>query len=82
MYDANASISDPPRPGYLAPFSNFRFAMYSPKPYVPSNEYKCASCSGGPGADTNRQAARFLLGMVAITILSFTWFVSGSLGRF
>jgi hypothetical protein len=33
IYDSNGTSTDTPKPGYLAPFSSFRFGMYSKQPY-------------------------------------------------
>lgn len=42
--------------------------------------WKCAVCSAAL-SDTERQAMKFMFGMAAVTVLSFTWFVGG-LGAF
>ena len=34
IYNSNASVTEAPRPGYLAPFKQFTFGLYSPQPYV------------------------------------------------
>ncbi len=39
-------------------------------------EFKCATCSAALSAH-ERQALGLVLGMSAITILSFTWFAGG-----
>ena len=39
-------------------------------------EYKCATCNGAlPELDGH--ALRFAMGMVTLTVLSFTWFAGG-----
>jgi len=38
--------------------------------------WKCAVCSAAI-SDTERQALKFMFGMCLVTVLSFTWFVSG-----
>lgn len=39
-------------------------------------EYKCATCNGAlPELDGH--AVRFAMGMVTLTVLSFTWFAGG-----
>ncbi|KAK3072035.1 hypothetical protein LTS18_014720, partial [Coniosporium uncinatum] len=35
IYDADSSISAVPRAGYLAPFRQMTFGMYTPQPYTP-----------------------------------------------
>ena len=39
-------------------------------------DWTCAVCSAAL-SDTERQALKFMFGMCIITVLSFTWFVSG-----
>jgi hypothetical protein len=34
IYDSNTSVTQAPKPGYLAPYKQFTFGMYSPQPYV------------------------------------------------
>ena len=41
-----------------------------------TTEWKCAVCSAA-FSDTERQALKFMFGMCLMTVLSFTWFVSG-----
>jgi len=77
IYDAASSISATAQAGYLAVYNQFKFSMYLPQPYVPLGEYICATCSGALG-DMERRALGMVLGVGAITILSFTWFVGGS----
>ena len=44
-------------------------------------DWTCAVCSAAL-SDTERQAIKFMFGMCAVTVLSFTWFVSGFSGLF
>jgi hypothetical protein len=76
IYDADSALTAAARPGYLAAYTQYTFAMYTPQPYTPLAEFKCATCSAAIG-DMERRALGFLLGMGAITVLSFTWFVGG-----
>lgn len=46
IYDSELSASAPARAGYLGAYSGFTFGMYTPQPYVPWAEYKCANCNG------------------------------------
>lgn len=41
-----------------------------------SSEFHCATCNGAL-SDIQRQGLKFAVGMAAITIASFTWFVGG-----
>ncbi|PBP20275.1 hypothetical protein BUE80_DR008895 [Diplocarpon rosae] len=77
IYDAESSISAAPAAGYLAPFDSYKFGMYVPQPYTPLSEYQCATCSGALG-DLERKALGMVLGMGVLTVLSFTWFVTGT----
>lgn len=77
IYDADSSISATPASGYLAPFKQFTFGMYTPQAYVADPAYVCVTCSGA-AAVFERQTMRFALGMAALTITSFTWFAHGA----
>jgi hypothetical protein len=76
ILDADSSISATPVAGYLGAFSQFTFGMYTPQPYTPLNEWNCATCSAAaPSID--KTAVGFAVSMSIITLLSFTWFVTG-----
>ncbi|KAL1967073.1 hypothetical protein VTN77DRAFT_3597 [Rasamsonia byssochlamydoides] len=75
IYEAGTNPSDVASAGHLGA-SNFIFGMYLPQPYTPLNEYVCATCNAAM-SDTERQALGFVLTMVTITVLSFTWFAGG-----
>lgn len=76
IYDAAEDISATAQAGYLAVQDTFQFGMYTPQPYTPLNEFKCATCSAAL-SDHERQALGLMLGMGVITFLSFTWFAGG-----
>ncbi|KAF7508825.1 hypothetical protein GJ744_008702 [Endocarpon pusillum] len=76
VMDAQLDISATAKAGYLGVSDQYTFGMYVPQPYTPLNEFKCATCSAALSAH-ERQALGFVLGMSAITILSFTWFAGG-----
>ncbi|KAI1772411.1 hypothetical protein F4818DRAFT_425828 [Hypoxylon cercidicola] len=76
IYDADSSVSATAEPGYLAPYDGFQFGMYTSRPYEDLGEWKCATCSGALG-DGERQALGLAVSMSIITILSFTWYVTG-----
>lgn len=76
IYDAESSVSATAEAGYLAPFTGFKFGLYLPKPYQPLGEWKCSTCSAGVSA-TDRRALGAALAMSVLTVLSFTWFVTG-----
>lgn len=76
IYDADSSIGAQAQAGYLAVYNQYTFGMYTPQPYTPLNEFKCATCSGAL-SDLERKALGFVVGMSVVTVLSFTWFVGG-----
>jgi hypothetical protein len=79
--DADGGISATPEPGYLAPYSLFYFGLYEKQEYHDNNDgYQCASCSGA-GSGMDNRAVGVAVVMSAVTVFSFTWFVSG-LGAF
>jgi hypothetical protein len=77
VHDSDGSQTDTPEPGYLAPFAGFQFGLYTARPYEPLNEWNCATCSAAPGGHLDRQALGFTIGMTLLTVLSFTWYVTG-----
>ncbi|KAI0180926.1 hypothetical protein GGR52DRAFT_522250 [Hypoxylon sp. FL1284] len=76
IYDSDSSVSATAEPGYLAPFDGFQFGLYTSRPYEDLDQWKCATCSAALG-DAERQAIGFAVSMSIITILSFTWYVTG-----
>lgn len=77
IYDAESSVSATAEAGYLSPFSGFVFGLYTPRPYTPLAEgWKCATCSAAL-SDNEKRALGFAFTMAAITVASFTWFVTG-----
>lgn len=74
--DSDAEMSDAPEAGYLGVYSGFTFGLYAPQPYTPMPDWKCVACnSAAPGLDS--QALGFAVTMSLISVLSFTWFVTG-----
>ena len=73
IYDADSSISASPAAGYLGVFDQFTFGMYTPQPYTPMADFVCATCNSANSA-MDRHTWKFLLGMVAVTVMSFGWF--------
>lgn len=76
VYDAATDPTTAPKAGYLAAFQNLQFGVYTPQPYTPLNEFRCATCSGAVSLN-EKQALKVILGTCTLTILSFTWFASG-----
>jgi len=73
VYDAASGISATPRAGYLGGFNQYIFALYTPQPYESLGAFRCATCNSAMST-TEKLTLKFLLGTVAITVLSFTWF--------
>lgn len=80
VYDAEKEMGDTAEAGHLGSLNQFTFGMYVPKSYTPLNEYNCATCNSAL-SELDHHAVRFAMGMVTITVLSFTWF-AGSYGVF
>lgn len=76
IYDAESSINAASQPGYLSTYDTYSFSMYVPQPYAPLSDWVCATCSGAL-SDTERKALKLMFGMGIVTVLSFTWFVTG-----
>jgi hypothetical protein len=93
VMDAAVDLSATPQAGYLGVSDQYTFGMYVRQPYTPLNgkidapiphhqvlteiaEFKCATCSAALSAH-ERQALGLVLGMSAITILSFSFFAGG-----
>ncbi|KAH8895086.1 hypothetical protein GQ53DRAFT_77040 [Thozetella sp. PMI_491] len=79
VYEAGSSISATSEPGYLAPFSGFRFGLYTPKAATPLGEYVCATCSAAM-SEMERRGLGAVFIMCIVTVMSFTWFVTGFAG--
>lgn len=76
IHDSSADVTDVPKAGYLGSYNQYVFGMYTPQPYVPLNQFRCATCSGA--LSSHERQALGVLGFTAlVTILSFTWFANG-----
>ncbi|KAJ5973363.1 hypothetical protein N7481_010573 [Penicillium waksmanii] len=80
VVDSEKDLDDTASAGHLSSNIGYSFGMYLSQPYTPLNQFKCATCSGAL-SDVQRQGLKFAVGMAAITVVSFTWFVGG-LGLF
>lgn len=76
IHDVDADVTENAEPGRLAAYNQFHFGMYRKQTYTPRNEWVCATCSSAL-SDMERQTLKFVFGMGAITVLSFTWFAGG-----
>jgi hypothetical protein len=75
IYDAESSVSAAPRAGYLAVFNSFQFGMYTPKPYVPFDEYTCSNCnSNGALSQFEKMTLKALLLTTGTTVGSLVYF--------
>jgi len=77
IYDAQSNPTAQGEAGYLGVFNSFQFGMYTPKPYTPIDDWTCVTCSSGALSETERRVLGFALTMSVVTVLSFTWFVTG-----
>ncbi|CZR59244.1 related to AGA1 A-agglutinin anchor subunit [Phialocephala subalpina] len=77
IYDAASGMSATAQAGYLAVYDSYTFGMYTPQPYTPLADFQCATCSGAL-SDMEKRALGMMFGMACLTVLSFTWFVSGT----
>lgn len=76
IHDAAKDVSATAAAGYLGTYEQFTFGMYTPQPYTPIADWVCATCNGAM-TSMERQTIGFLLGMMAITITTFTLFAGG-----
>ncbi|RKF77056.1 hypothetical protein GcM1_222024 [Golovinomyces cichoracearum] len=74
IYDSDSSISATAQPGYLAVFNQYTFGMYSPQPYTPLGDFRCATCNDGLSS-IEKNALLMACVMSMITVFSFTYFV-------
>ena len=77
IYDSDSGPTGVPAAGYLGTFQSFRFGVYERQEYTALDQgWSCASCSGAVSG-MERHTLGFALTMCVVTILSFTWFVTG-----
>jgi len=77
IFDVDGGPTAAAAAGYLGTFDTFQFGMYTPQPYTALNDgWTCATCSLA-ASDTDRRALGLALAMCVVTVLSFTWFVTG-----
>ncbi|ROW12638.1 hypothetical protein VMCG_00377 [Cytospora schulzeri] len=77
IYDADSAISASAGPGSLTAAAAVTFGLYTGQPYTPMQSgWVCATCSGALSSN-ERQALGLLFTMAGITVISFTWFVTG-----
>ena len=75
IYDSNTSVTDAAKPGYLAPYKQFTFGMYSPQPYTPWADFKCANCNGAL-SHFERLTLKAIFFTSATTIASLLYFTA------
>ena len=77
IHDSDGGIKASADPGYLAPFAGYKFGMYTMAAYTPlASGWRCVSCSGAMSG-VDKGAWGFALMTSAITVMTFTWFVTG-----
>lgn len=77
IYDAESSVTATAGPGYLSANPALTFGLYTGQAYTPlASGWVCATCSAAL-SDNDKRALGFVFTMVGITVLSFTWFVTG-----
>ena len=76
IHDSSQDIDAVPSAGDLGSYNQYVFGMYTGQPYVPLNEFRCATCSGAMSIH-EKQAFGVLLFTSLVTVLSFTWFANG-----
>ncbi|KAI0480521.1 hypothetical protein GGR56DRAFT_277321 [Xylariaceae sp. FL0804] len=77
VVDSDSSVSATASAGYLAAYDQFSFGLYTNRPYQSDvSEFQCVTCSAANG-DLDRKALGFAVTMSVITVLSFTWYVTG-----
>ena len=74
--DSDAAVTDVPSPGYLGAYSGLTFGLYTAQPYTDLANWDCVGCSSAR-SNYDRHLVVVLISTALITILSFTWFVSG-----
>lgn len=73
IYDADLSVSATARAGYLGAYSGFTFGMYTPQPYTPWADFKCANCNGAL-SQFEKMTIKALLMTTGTTIGSLLYF--------
>ncbi|CAO2647806.1 Nn.00g087280.m01.CDS01 [Neocucurbitaria sp. VM-36] len=73
IYDADLSVSATARAGYLGVYSGFTFGMYTPQPYTPWADFKCANCNGAL-SQFEKMTIKALLMTTGTTIGSLLYF--------
>ncbi|KAI9850800.1 MAG: hypothetical protein M1838_005055 [Thelocarpon superellum] len=76
IHDAAKDVSATAQAGYLGTYNQYVFGLYAPSPYADLDDFQCAVCNGAL-SNMDRNVLKFALGMCAVTILSFSWFVGG-----
>ncbi|KAF4123281.1 hypothetical protein GMORB2_6832 [Geosmithia morbida] len=74
--NSDADISDSPEAGKLAANAQFTFGLYHPQAYTPYADWECSGCSGAASLFSS-QVVHLAVTMSAITIITFTYFVTG-----
>lgn len=77
ILEAESKVTATAGPGSLTANAALTFGLYTGQPYTGLSEgWVCGTCSGAL-SDSDKRALGFLFTMVGITVMSFTWFVTG-----
>ncbi|EJT74381.1 hypothetical protein GGTG_08222 [Gaeumannomyces tritici R3-111a-1] len=78
IHDSDTAMTQRAEAGYLAPYSGFKFGVYTGQEYIPmASGWKCVSCSGA-ASTMDKRALGVALTTSVITVAAFTWFVAGA----
>ncbi|KAJ6281085.1 hypothetical protein J3E71DRAFT_241360 [Bipolaris maydis] len=74
IYDANSTVTAPPRAGYLGAFSGFTFGMYLPQPYTSLQDgWTCPNCNAAL-SNLERMTLTTMLFTCGTTVGSLVYF--------
>jgi hypothetical protein len=74
--DSDTEITDQPEAGYLAKYTGLTFGLYEPAKPTKWEDWECTGCSAAPSL-FERPALGLAVTMSLVSLLSFTWFVTG-----
>lgn len=77
IYDSESQITATAGAGSLTANAAATFGLYTGQPYTAlASGWVCGTCSAAM-SDNDKRALGFMFTMVGVTVLSFTWFVTG-----
>ncbi|KAK2594236.1 hypothetical protein QQS21_008078 [Conoideocrella luteorostrata] len=75
--DSAAEITQRPEAGYLGAYTGYTFGMYTTQAYTAYPDWTCPGSCSAASSIFDHRAVGLAVMMSAVTVLSFTWFVSG-----